>query len=350
MERLHVTQLKQGMVVAEPLIEKETGKLLLKEGMRLTNSLINKLENHNIKYVEIGDPYTLLINPSENMEVLLTNCYQTAMRKIISSYPEGSMSDDAFLAGKKLHELIRKIIADEKIRSTCINMQIVNFRSLLMTGVFASVYSMFVATVMGLNLQEIYNIGVAGLLHDVGLCEMPYLIGIQELPDNMRPLYNEHPTYAYYMLLEQGYSEEIASIIYAHHERYDGEGFPRGLKWMEIPIGSRILSLCSDYDSFISLHGMAPYEAVEYMYGNCDFSYDKSVVAAFTENIPIYPLGSMVELTTGEIGIVVNIRKNKGPRPIVRIYYNRVKKSISQPYLLDLGTEKTVFIQKIINV
>ena len=192
-------------------------------------------------------------------------------------------------------------------------------------------------------------LGKARLFPAVSSNEMPYLVGVENLPPNQLPLYREHPTYAYYMLKEQSFPDEITEIIYSHHERYDGTGFPRNLKGDSIPIGARIVSLCADYDYFINVQKMPPYEAVEYMYGNSGFCYDKAVVTAFTENIPIYSIGSMVELTTGEIGIVANIRQNKGPRPVVRIFYNRTKKEISTPYLMDLGKEKTIFIKKVIN-
>lgn len=349
MGSLHISELKQGMVISENLVDKNTGKQLLKIGTRLTNNLIERLTAFGFHYVEVEDQYTLLLNPDDHMENLLSDCYKTAIKRIISQYPQGSMNDKAFEVGKKIIPLTKYIIENEKIRESCISMQIIDFRALLLTGVFSSVYSMFVAAVMELSSQEILNIGIAALLHDIGMCEMPYLVNVQSIPLNMQPLYKEHPTYAYYMLREQDYSEDIAEIIYAHHERYDGSGFPRGLEWQEIPIGARIVGLCSDYEHFVSVQEMAPYEAIEYMYGNSGFCYDKAVVKAFTENISIYPMGAMVELTTGEIGIVVNIRKNKGPRPIVRIFYNRMKKQISQPYLLDLGMEKTVFIKKVIN-
>lgn len=347
---LHVVQLKQGMMVSEDLYEEDTGKLLLKSGTRLTNLLIDRIKNYGFERVKVEDPYTLYLKPDENMESLLYDCYKSAIKKVIPQHPEGSMNDHALESGKKVIAAAKTIVASEHIRKACVSLQIVNFKALLMTGVFASVYSMFVASVMNLSTRQILNIGVAALLHDSGLCEMPYLVGIENIPTNLEALYREHPTYGYYMLKEQNFPEQIVEIIYAHHERFDGSGFPRGLSSDEIPIGARIVSLCSDYDSFISVQGMAPHEAVEYMYGNSDFCYDKAVVRAFTENVPIYSLGSMVELTTGEIAIVVNIRKNKGPRPIVRVFYNRMKKEISNPYLLDLGEEKTIFVKKVISV
>ena len=338
------------MLVGQDVIEEGTRKLLLKNGTRLTDSIINRLLSYEIDTIEVNDPDTLLLYPDDIIRTLLTECYKSASKKIIPNSITASMTDKAYKSGKVVKELIPCIIDDEQLREACVNMQIINYRILLQVGVYTSVYSMMIASIMELEKSQILDIGKAGVLHDVGLCEMPYLITSEELPPGQRPLYHEHPTYAYYMLKEQHYSEEVATIIYGHHERYDGKGYPRQLKGEEIPIGSRIVGLCSDYDNFINLNGMEPYEAVEHMYGNSNICYDKKVVDTFVRNIPIYPMGATVELTTGEVGIVVNIRKNKGPRPVVRIFYNRVKKEISHPYFMDLGKEKTIFIKKIINI
>ncbi len=88
--------------------------------------------------------------------------------------------------------------------------------------------------------------------------------------------------------------------------------------------------------------------AVEELYGTSGIYFDPDVVQAFVNNIPIYPLGEMVRLSTKEVGIVSNIRKNKGPRPIIKIYYNRVNRPISEDKIIDLGVERTIFIEEIL--
>ncbi|WP_242951455.1 hypothetical protein [Clostridium kluyveri] len=62
----------------------------------------------------------------------------------------------------------------------------------------------------------------------------------------------------------------------------------------------------------------------------------------------VYPLGSLVRLTTKEVGVVVNVRKNLGPRPIVRVYFNRVNRPLSEVKDVDLGIENTIFIEEVL--
>jgi hypothetical protein len=88
--------------------------------------------------------------------------------------------------------------------------------------------------------------------------------------------------------------------------------------------------------------------AVEELYGTSGIYYDPDVVNTFIENIPVYPLGEVVRLSTQEVGIVSNIRKNKGPRPLVKVYYNRVNRPITEDKIIDLGAERTIFIEEIL--
>ena len=67
-----------------------------------------------------------------------------------------------------------------------------------------------------------------------------------------------------------------------------------------------------------------------------------------TSTIPVYPLGALVRLSNGEVGIVANIRKNEGGRPIVKVHYNRFNRPITESKIIDLGKERTVFIEEVL--
>lgn len=84
------------------------------------------------------------------------------------------------------------------------------------------------------------------------------------------------------------------------------------------------------------------------MYGSCNRIFDSNVVLAFTQNLAVYPLGSLVRLSTGEVGVVVNVRQNLGPRPVVRVFFNRVNRPLTCPKDIDLGKERTIFIKEIL--
>ena len=120
------------------------------------------------------------------------------------------------------------------------------------------------------------------------------------------------------------------------------------MKEEEIPMVARIIRVCAHYANAVINHGMMPYMAIEELYGASGFYFDPKVVETFVDNIAIYPLGAMVRLSTKEVGIVSNIRKNKGARPVVKIYYNRVNRPITEDKIVDLGLERTVFIEEIL--
>lgn len=206
-------------------------------------------------------------------------------------------------------------------------------------------------TLSNRNVEKIKELGIEYIDivdRNTGLAEMPALVRVENFTPQQQSLWNEHPTYGYYFAIQKNIPRPIAEGIHYHHERYDGSGFPKGLKGKEIPLGSRIIGLCERYAAAITYLNIPPYLAIEELYGASGMYYDPEVVEAFVNNIPIYPLGVMVRLSTKEVGIVSNIRKNDGPRPLVKIYYNRVNRKVTEERIVDLGEERTIFIEEIL--
>ena len=140
----------------------------------------------------------------------------------------------------------------------------------------------------------------------------------------------------------------MAEAILHHHEMWDGSGYPKGIAGEEIPLVARIINVCAHYSAAVTYKNIPPYMAIEELYGTSGIYYDPEVVKTFVNNIPIYPLGVMVRLSTREVGIVSNVRRNGGLRPIVKIYYNRVNRPITEDKIVDLGQERTIFIEEIL--
>ena len=88
---------------------------------------------------------------------------------------------------------------------------------------------------------------------------------------------------------------------------------------------------------------------MEVIYATSGSYFDSRLVKLFVQSIALYPMGAMVRLSTGEIGIITNIRKNYGARPIVNVHYNSFYKPLSQPKVVDLGEQRTVFIEEILD-
>ncbi len=247
-----------------------------------------------------------------------------------------------------LEKLIVKVAQSEEVLSFMVELRIIHKVRLYDQSVYTAVLGGLVAGCMGLQTEQILATVIGGLLHNIGVAEMPSIIDVEQRNEQQEKLWKEHPTYGYYFALQKNIPRIVAECILYHHEKWNGTGYPKGIAGKEIPLVARIINVCAQYASSIIYKNVPPYMAVEELYGTSGVYYDPEVVKEFVNNIPIYPLGVMVRLSTKEVGIVSNIRKNEGPRPIVKIYYNRVNRPITEDKIVDLGVERTIFIEEIL--
>jgi len=140
---------------------------------------------------------------------------------------------------------------------------------------------------LGLTGDQLITLSYAAYLHDVGKIKVP-----DEILNKPGPLTDEeweemrrHPDYGAKMLQEKDFLKDAAEIVRAHHERYDGTGYPRGLKGEEIPIEARIISVVDAYDAMTSdrpyRRAMSKEEAFEELKKNAGTQFDPRVVNAF---------------------------------------------------------------------
>lgn len=343
---LSINEVKPGMVLEQTIIAPDTGKCLLSSGIALSIKNIEKLKELKIKEVGIADRYSVFISPEDKMSEMLVEDYIKELRNICPKRPEANMNDDVVAVAEQLEELIRKISRISGIMPFLVEAKLTDNAYLYKQSLYTAVLSGIVAGCMKLPKEEIVATIVGALLHNIGMCEMPMLIGKENLTGQQKELYEQHPTYGYYFAIQKNIPRNIADCIQYHHEKWDGSGYPKGIAGEEIPLSARIVGLCASYSADITYRGIPRYMAVEKIYGTSGVYYDQNVVDAFIKNIPIYPLGEMVRLSTKEAGIVSNIRKNEGPRPVVKVYYNRVNRPISEDKIVDLGKERTIFIEE----
>ncbi|SEM35816.1 MULTISPECIES: HD-GYP domain-containing protein [unclassified Candidatus Frackibacter] len=348
MEKIKTENLTPGMILVEPVIAKKNDRVLLRSGVKLTSKRINAIRKLGVEEVAIASQYTLLTEPETTTIKELNYLIKREIRRLAPDDPEANTSDQMVEVSKKARAITDKILRSEEVIKFSIRMKILDNEFFFKHSVITCALSLLVAGAMNLSDKDLFRIGTAALLHDLGLGEMPFLIKPEapEEPDNA--LWKEHPTYGYYLAKEAGVSRKICRLIRLHHEKWNGSGFPKGLQGEEIPLGARIISLCETYDTLTRHNSYPPHEAIEYFYGTGDVIFDSNVVKAFTNNIAVYPLGSLVRLSNKEVGVVVNVRKNKGPRPIVRVYYNSVNRRLENPKIIDLGEEKTTFITEVL--
>lgn len=345
---LSIYAVKPGMTLEQAVVNPSNNKTLLNAGATLTANNIEKIRSLGILDINIADMYSVFVSPDDKISQALEDDFLHILAALCPEHPSANMNDEIVKVAKIMKKLIKRISKIAEILPFLFEMKITNNKYLYQHSLYTSVLSGLVAGCMNLNSEEmVYTISGA-LLHNIGLCEMPMLIGSENLIGQQKDLYQEHPTYGYYFAVQKNIPRGVADCIHAHHEKWNGSGYPRGLKEEEIPLSARIVGMCSNYSANIMYKNMPRYMAVEELYGTSGIYYDPKVVDTFIENIPVYPLGEVVRLSTQEVGIVSNIRKNKGPRPVVKVYYNRVNRPITEDRIIDLGTERTIFIEEIL--
>lgn len=352
MERLLTNQLKIGMVLAEPIFG-PNGKILLNEGTKLDKNLINRLVQKEIIEVAVNEKNTAAIEPNE---VLVSRVLSGVQRTLNSLYPI-DIASEQLAQIKETHQnisgILREIISDPAVHGFFLDLRTTDDFT-LQHSANVCVLSLIMGATIKLSREKLLQLGTGAILHDIGKKTLPkeLLDKKAELTPKEQEIIKEHAKAGYQTLRNNGFAPEIAKVALYHHERWDGSGYPTKLAGEKIDLYSRIVAVADVYDALTEERSYRqkylPHEAVEFLYGAGNYYFDAKVVKAFTRSIAAYPLGSIVQLSTGEIGIVVNIEKTVAPRPIVKICYDQDNKKLEFPRQVDLTEEKTLFITKIL--
>ncbi|MCC6965428.1 MAG: DUF3391 domain-containing protein [Nitrospira sp.] len=190
--------------------------------------------------------------------------------------------------------------------------------------------SMMVAQQFGIDQHTLQMIGLAGLLLDIGERRIPRHIletrARRSEPEHVK--YQLHPYLGVEMLRGfPGIPEEVLDVIRSHHERLDGSGYPEKLKGDQISFPARIVSAVDHYDTLVnSLYAeeaLSPAEALATMYKHQKQLFSTEVVVAMIQTLGVYPPGTVVSLSDGSFGLVLNINFKNRMKPLVLIYHLR---------------------------
>ncbi|HBF36734.1 MAG TPA: hypothetical protein DDW50_05380, partial [Firmicutes bacterium] len=137
-------------------------------------------------------------------------------------------------------------------------------------------------------------------------------------------------------------------IPWQHHERFDGSGYPKGLRGYQIHEFARIAALADVYDAMstdrIYRKRFLPHEVIEYLRDKGKILFDPELTKAFLQNIAPFPIGSLVLLNSGEKAVVAKIPKDFPTRPEVEIIFGTDGALLEVPLKKDLKEDLTLFI------
>lgn len=207
---------------------------------------------------------------------------------------------------------------------------------------------------MKLPKEILVELGLGGLLHDIGEVKPPNGTQVKVSNIAMYSIYKEHVEDGIKLVEKSNYSEIVKCIIAEHHERYDGTGYPRGFgntngQQKKISMYGLMIGIVDSYVSMVAarslLQPVSPNTAMAYIVKHAGTHFDTALVDVFSQVIGVYPVGSYVELATGEIGLVIKQNRVWRLKPVVQVVTDKRRKKIP-PYFIDLLTRVEFSIKK----
>ena len=220
-----------------------------------------------------------------------------------------------------------------------------------------SVWALVFGRHLGLDRESLAAVGLGGLLLDVGKIKLPteMLNKSGPLTDVERAHMQTHVEHSLQIIREGGgVDNRVLDMVATHHERFDGSGYPKGLRGNQIPVFGRIGGIVDSYAAMTSTRpyaeAMSSYDAMREFKSLSDKLFQAEMVEQFIQAIGIFPVGTLVELNTGEIGVVLKENFTARLQPEIAVILDSNKERLDDFRILDLydqGTpEPTVWIER----
>ncbi|MFT5872916.1 MAG: HD-GYP domain-containing protein (c-di-GMP phosphodiesterase class II) [Clostridium sp.] len=330
---------KPGDSLAKTIFDNDE-RILLREGVILTEFFLTRIKRLQIYSIYINDEYS----NSVIEDVIKPELRQSAIKAIketFYSFEKYSLySNNANFNEKKFAKekqayfesigSIAKDIIDEIISKKNVMINLVDIKSMdnytYQHSVNVAVISLVLGVQLQLNQNELYTLCMGALIHDIGKVLIPKDIVLKPGPltNEEFETIKEHTTKGYnYLKGCLDISAPARIVALQHHEKIDGHGYPDNIKDKSINRFARIVAIADVYDALTSdrpyRKAMSPNDAVEYILSHGDTQFDYEMVKVFSKAVVPYPPGTLVKLSTGDIGVVTDVFPNFALRPEVKI-------------------------------
>ncbi len=359
MRRISLEQIQQGMVVAKTIYG-SSGQVLLNTGA--------DLKTHYAKYLRRLGIHHLYVYDSRLEGVIVDDVVTDRTRlearflvkNVMYKAKKGQKNTKSILLEDK--EMLRTVgrIIDELINNRDVVVNLLDIRTaeeyMLSHAVNTCFLAALTAIKMQLKIRQINNIVIGTLLHDLGNTVIPAEIikKTSSLTRDEFEIIKKHPVYGFELFKRTNmFTAGAGVVIYQHHERTGGQGYPEGRTKEQIDPLARIAALANVYDALTSdrpyRRAFLPHQAIEMIQAVGYDSFDLDVLRIFLSFIAAYPVGTHVLLSNMESGLVVKNTPGYPNRPVIRILYEGEGLAPHpNPYEVDLTEKLDLVIERVI--
>ena len=350
MKLCRVADLKGGEILAKDVMTSDV-RVLLSEGTVLRPEYIDKINRIGIIEVYIKEEEKILTEEVVLLKSETEGFFKDRVKSILEKHTY-SRNDELMELSQTADHIITNILEEEEVVEKIYD---IKERSSDIYEHSISICSLATLTALKLKLskEKVHDIGVACLLHDLGLRYLTIEYADQDIATLSKielAEYMKHPVYGYSALKDENWiSNVVKNIILYHHEKLDGTGYP--LKAKEIPFETQIVNICDTFDEMICGIGckrIKVYEAVEYLKSYRGIKFNSEIVDTFLEFTAVYPAGSQVLLSDNRIGKVIRQNREFPDRPVIQIMKDKDRKTVNEEIIVDLIKVNNIFIEKVL--
>lgn len=358
MRLISMTVLKPGMVVGRTLWN-DAGHPLLQKGVVVTEHILARLAQLNIKYLYIEDTISYGIEIEETVSPAVRNkavgeIKQSfhAVKDIKGSQASLVLDRQSKVIGTLIDDLLNAILDSEEILTVLTDAYIYD-EYLYQHSFQVTMYSLAIAKEMGYSYEDLRMIGIGAMLHDIGKVLVPsdILFKPGRLTNEEFDIMKEHTRYGFDLLRNlHSISLLVAHCAFQHHERLDGSGYPRGISDSEIHPFAKIIAVADVFDAVTSnrvyREKLLPSQGLAIVEAGSGTLFSSRVVEALRKSVVHYPNGTILLLSDGRRGIVSRQNSEQPDRPFTRIF-EEDEEILSATYELNLQKEEHIWIEKV---
>lgn len=342
MQRISLHNLKPGMVVARNIYSAD-GQLMLCADVTLTAAYIKRLLQLEIASVYIKHAS---FPDLEMPEILREETRVQTTKNIKKVFENVQICNKLELSA--LQPTIQTIVAEiTRNRNAMIHLTDVRLYDdyTFAHSVNVCALATMIAVTRDYTPARLGELALGALLHDIGKTLVPLNILNKpgKLSDDEFMIMRTHSEAGFELLRKSCAEMSVVPmhVAYQHQERYDGKGYPRGLKEGQIHEYARIVAIADVYDALTSdrpyRKAMLPHQAYEILLASSGTHFDSELLQSFLNHVAIYPVGSTVQLNTGEFGVVTSVPSGLPFLPVIQLIADANKQKLTAGQQLKLA-------------